>query len=252
VLLAIFPAIAAAVSLYGMMADPGAIARDLDLISAFLPEGALTVLRAELHRLTSQRPAALNSAFAVSFVIALWSASGGFKALVDGLNVAFEARETRGFVRQTVNALLFTAGAILLLIAAVDLGLALPRDGGLSPQWRFVLRFSAWPMLFALAALILAVVYRLGPDRPHPRWRLITWGSAIAALLWVFGTQLFTWYVEHYGSYNRVYGDLGAVVGFLTWIWLSLVVVLLGAEINCELERAYDDPAHQALDDWPK
>lgn len=240
-LLAIFPAIAATVSLYGMFANRAEIVRDLDLVSSFLPEGGVTVLRAELHRLVSQKPAALNAAFAVSFLVALWSASGGFKALIEGLNIAFEVRETRSFLRQTFNALVFTAGGILLLAGGVEAGLALPHTDQLSPLARIGLAALIWPVLFAGAALVLAVVYRFGPDHPRAHWRWITWGSAIAALLWMLGTQLFTWYVSNFGSYNRVYGDLGAAVGFLTWIWLSLVVLLLGAEINCELERAHGD-----------
>ena len=237
VLLAIFPAIAATVSLYGMFANRADIVRDLDLVSNFLPEGGVTVLRAELTRLSGQKPAVLDLSFAFSFLIALWSASGGFSALIEGLNIAFEVRETRGFVRQTLNALVFTAGAILLLAIGVEAGLVLPHGDQLSRPARLVMSVLAWPLLFTAAAMVIAVVYRFGPNHPRAHWRWITWGSAIAALLWVSGTQLFTWYVLHYGSYNRVYGNLGAAVGFLTWIWLSLVILLVGAEINCELER---------------
>ena len=123
VLLAIFPGIAATVSLYGMFARPSEIVRDIDLVSGFLPGGAVSILRAELHRLTAQKPGDLNVAFAISFVGALWSASGGYKALVEGLNVAFEVQERRSFLRQTLNALLFTAGGIVLAADAVEIGM---------------------------------------------------------------------------------------------------------------------------------
>jgi membrane protein len=238
VLLALFPAIFAMVSVFGLFAHHTELTRQVDLLSGFLPGGAVTVLRAELHRLAGQKATTLNVAFIVGFVVALWSASGGFKALVEGLNVAFEVKETRGFLAQTINALVFTVAGIVLGAIAIAISLTIPDH--LPAAWTVVVTAASWPALFVGSALMLAVIYRFGPDRPHPKWRWITSGSAIASLLWVIGTQAFSWYAEHFGSYNRVYGDLGAVVGFLTWVWLSLVILLLGAEINCELERKSD------------
>jgi membrane protein len=237
VLLAAFPALGAAVSLYGMFAHRSEIVRDVDLVSSFLPGGAVTILRAELQRLVNQKAATLNLAFAISFVVALWSASGGFKALIEGLNIAFETKEKRSFIRQTINALCFTVAAVLLLTVAVALGLRLPNLNGLPLYLRLPLEVLVWALVYLGAVSGLAAIYRFGPDLPRPRWRWFTWGNAIAAFLWLMGTQAFTWYAQNFGSYNRVYGDLGAVVGFLTWIWLSLVILLLGAEINCEIER---------------
>jgi membrane protein len=240
VLLALFPAISATVALFGMFSSRREISRDLDLVSGFLPEGGVKILRDELQRLASQPPVAINTAFFISFAIALWSASGGYKALVEGLNVAFEVPERRSFLTQTVNALIFTVSGIIFAAVAVALGLTLPRLQQREPAAGFILQILTWPTLFVACTLILAVIYRFGPDRPHPRWRWITWGSATASLLWVFGTLLFTWYVHNFGSYNRIYGNLGAAVGFLTWVWLSVVILLLGAEINCELERSHE------------
>jgi membrane protein len=240
VLLALFPGIASVMSLYGSFADRASVVHDLDLVSAFLPGGAITVLRAELLRLTAQKPDTQSLAFFAGTAVALWSASGGFKALIEGLNVAYEVKETRGFLTLTRNALIFTVAAVFLAIVAISLGLALPAwlvSSDAEPWVRIAVHIVAWPMAFFAGTLVLAFVYRFGPDRKNVRWRWITWGSAIASVLWLFGTHLFTWYVEHYGSYDRVYGNLGAAVGFLTWIWLSLVILLLGAEINCELER---------------
>jgi membrane protein len=240
VLLALFPGIASVMSLYGFFADRATVAHDLDLISGFLPGGAITVLRAELLRLTAKNLDAPSLAFLASTAIALWSASGGFKALIEGLNVAYEVKETRGFLTLSRNALIFTVAAILFAVVGISLGLALPAwmvSSDAEPWIRIVVHVVAWPVSFAAGTLILAVIYRFGPDRKNARWRWLTWGSVIASLLWLLGTRLFTWYVEHYGSYDQVYGNLGAAVGFLTWIWLSLVILLLGAEINCELER---------------
>jgi membrane protein len=240
VLLALFPAVSATVTLFGMFSSRREISRDLDLVSGFLPEGGVTILRDELQRLAGQPPAAVNAAFFISIAIALWSASGGYKALVEGLNVAFEVSERRGFLAQSVNALIFTVAGIIFAAVAVALGLALPRLEQQDSASGLTMQILTWPALFLACTLILAVIYRFGPDRPHPRWRWITWGSAIASLLWILGTLLFTWYVDNFGSYNRIYGNLGAAVGFLTWVWLSLVILLLGAEINCELDRAHE------------
>jgi membrane protein len=236
-LLAIFPAIGATVTLISLTAGRVELNHDLNLISGFLPDGAVTILRAEFRRLGAQKLGTFNTAFFISLALALWSASGGYKALVEGLNVAFEVRETRSFLRQSWNALVFTACGIVFAAVGVGIGLLLPEAGDGKSVLQDVLAVLFWPILFLGAALIFAVIYRFGPDRPNPRWRWITWGSAIASLLWLAGTRLFTWYVGHFGTYNQVYGDLGAAVGFLTWVWLSMVIVLLGAEINCELER---------------
>jgi membrane protein len=237
VLLGLFPAISAVVSLYGMFASSTEITRDVDLISGFLPGGAVSILRAELHRLGGQKHHYLNLAFAVSLVLAMWSASGGFTALVEGLNVAFEVRETRSFLRQIGNAMLFTAAGVAFGTLAVEIGHMFSHLENGSALLRTAAHVLVWPFLFGASTTVLAIVYRFGPDRHHPKWRWTTWGSSIASILWILGTQLFTWYVQNFGSYNRIYGELGAVVGFLTWVWLSLVILLLGAEINCELER---------------
>ncbi len=240
-LLALFPAIACVVAVFRLLADAGEINRHLDLVSGFLPGGAVMVLRDELRRLSMQKPAEISLAFFAAFGIALWSVSGGFKALVDALNVAYEVKERRGFLRQTLNALLFTLAAILFAIVAVNLGLIIPAWALRSDAdlWvRLLVQILVWPFSFLVGTVLLGLIYRFGPDRRDPEWRWITWGSATASLLWLMGTLLFTWYVEHFGTYNQVYGNLGAIVGFLTWVWLSIVVLLLGAEIDCEIDTA--------------
>ena len=240
-LLALFPAVGSLVSLYGLVADRQDVARNLAAISDFMPEGAVTVLGAELKRLTAQPPATLSIGFLISTVIALWSASGGVKALMEGLNVAFEVQETRSFIRLSVNGLIFTAAGLTFALAAITIGVVLPVLIGswtLGPTLTPVLRILLWPLALFCCALVLAVVYRFGPNRKNPQWRWITWGSSIATLCWLAGTQVFSWYALHYGSYNQVYGDAGELVGFLVWVWLSMMIVLLGAEINSELELA--------------
>ncbi|MES2473306.1 MAG: YihY/virulence factor BrkB family protein [Pseudomonadota bacterium] len=240
VLLALFPGIASVVSLYGMFADRGTIAHNLDLLSGFLPGGAITVLRGELQRLIALEQGKLDFAFAGGLLVAVWSASGGFKALVDGLNVAYEVPERRSFLTLSINALIFTIASLLAAVVAINFGLVLPTVAERTiqnPALEMAIKIGLWPLALLVSTFALALVYRYGPAKPRPRWRWITWGSFITSVLWLLGTALFGWYVEHFGSYDHVYGSLGAAVGFLTWIWLSVVLVLLGAEINCELDR---------------
>jgi membrane protein len=243
-LLALFPAIASVVSLYGMVADRASIAHVVDATAPYLPGGAIAVLDEELRRLIVQPPGKLNLAFVFGLVIALWSASGGIKSLADGLNVAYEKRETRSFAKLTAHALVATAACIAFAASVIGLAVVLPVELGAFP-YRHLLGTAfgvlRWPVLYGACILMLDLLYQIGPDRPHARWHWGTWGSAVASLLWILGTLLFSWYAKEFGSYDRVYGNLGAIVGFLTWIWLSLLVMLAGAELNCEIDRRRGD-----------
>ena len=240
ILLALFPAFASVVTLYGFFADRSTIARELMQVSAFLPRGAIVVLNAELQRLITQRPEGLGVTFAASTAVALSSASGGLKALVDGLNIAYEVQETRGFVRRTLIALLLTAAAIVFSVIAMTLATAVPiilRHLPFHSVIRAVIPIASWPLAYGFGVILLATIYTYGPNRSRKKWRWLSGGGLVASALWLLGTALFKWYVGHFGNFDRVYGNLGAIVGFLTWIWLSLAIVLFGAELNCELEK---------------
>ncbi|HVV91888.1 MAG TPA: YihY/virulence factor BrkB family protein [Hyphomicrobiales bacterium] len=240
VLLAIFPAIAALISIYGFFADPTAMSSQLAHLAGVLPGGAMDVVGDQMKRVAAQKPSSLGVGFVIGLVVALWSASSGIKALFDALNVAYEEKEKRGFIRLSAIALLVTLGALAFALVAIGAVVVLPivfnfiGFGSLSATLMNVVR---WPALLVIMALALAVLFRFGPSRASARWRWVSWGSALAAVLWVGGSLLFSWYVANFGSYNKTYGSLGAVIGFMTWIWLSTTVILLGAELNCELER---------------
>jgi len=239
-LLAIFPALASIVSLYGMFADRESVAEVIEHVDRYLPGGAVTVLETELNRLIAQPAAKLNFTFVVGFLIAVWSASGGVKALIDGLNVAYETKERRGFVQLTGMALFFTLSAIILATGIAALAAVVPvllHDVHLLRPLSGLFAILKVPLVYLICVLILDLVYRLGPDRRHEDFEWISWGSGIGAALWILVTILFGWYVQNFGSYDRVYGNLGAAVGFLTWIWIMLVILLAGAELNCEVAR---------------
>jgi membrane protein len=238
-LLAIFPAIAALVSIYGLFSDPGTIAKHLDDISGMVPGGAIEVVRGQLENLTAKGNSALGVAFVIGLAISLWSANSGVKAMMDALNVAYAEREKRGFFRLNATSLVFTLGGIVAVIvglgAIVVLPLALQYLGLDREKW--ITEAIKWPVLFVVVGLALSVLYRYAPSRREAKWRWITWGSAVATVGWIAVSILFSWYATNFGSYNKTYGSLGAVVGFMTWIWLSVTVILIGAELDAEMER---------------
>jgi membrane protein len=237
-LLALFPAIAALVSIYGLFADPASIEQQLDSMSAMLPGGAVDVIRDQLHRLVAQPRGTLGVSFILGLVVSLWSANGGIKALFDALNAVYEEHEERSFFRLNAITLTFTLAMIAFLIVALACIVALPVALNYLPGFfGLILDLARWPALLVLVALALACIYRYGPSRDEPKWRWLTWGSAFAALTWLGFSAIFSFYAGHFGTFNKTYGSLGAVIGFMTWMWLSVAVILIGAKLNAEMEH---------------
>jgi membrane protein len=248
-ILALFPGIGAIVSIYGLFADPNRIIAHLDSLSGFAPGGAVEVLREQLVRLAQQDKAALGFGFAASLLFSLWSANAGVSALFEALTAVYEEKEKRSLIKYYAMTLAFTAGAIILVLLLLTILVALPLvlDRVPNPSsTAALLKVVRWPILLTLVALALAVVYRFGPCRSRPRLRWITWGSAFAAVAWLAASALFSWYVAHFGSYNRTYGSLGAIIGFMTWMWVSIIVVLVGAKFDAAMERQpeFEDAAN--------
>jgi membrane protein len=170
----------------------------------------------------------------------LWSAGKGTGAVITALNIAYDQEETRGFVRRKGLELLFTLGGIVFALLALGAVVALPLvlgKVGLGEEAALLVRWLRWPALAVLVMIGLAVLYHYGPSREKPRWRWVSWGAVIAAALWLLGSAGFSLYVSHLGKYGQTYGSLGAIVILLTWFYLSAYVVILGAELNAELER---------------
>ncbi|MBV9561981.1 MAG: YihY/virulence factor BrkB family protein [Bradyrhizobium sp.] len=239
-ILAIFPALAALVAIYGIFTDPGSIAKHLDDISGFVPGGAIDVAREQLTRVTSKGNQTLGLTFAIGLAISLWSANAAMKALFDTLNIVYGETEKRGFVLLNALSLAFTIAGIAFMISALAAVLALPVVLDflyLSAFSDLLIRVVRWPAMFLALAIAIACIYRFGPSRAAPRWRWITWGSCAATLFWLAATGLFSFYASHFGTFNATYGSLGAVIGFMTWLWISAIVILLGAELNAEMEH---------------
>ncbi len=238
-LLAIFPAIATLISLYGLFADTNTINDHLTLLQGILPRSAITLFGQQMLHFTAQRNNTLGIASIVSFVIALWSANSGMIALLDALNVVYKEREKRSILRLYATAFLFTLGAIALVSATIGMGVIFGQVLqflGLGVWIRRLVAALRWPLLLTLAIVALSLLYRYGPSRRVAKWRWISAGSFAAAIAWIAMSMLFSWYVGQFNSYNRIYGSLGAVVGLMTWIWFSVVVILIGAELNAEME----------------
>lgn len=239
-LLAIFPATAALVTLYGLFADASVIANNLNLVSGFLPDGAVSVIGDEIRRIAARPHSTLGVTLLVSLGAALWGANAGTKSLFDALNIIYKEREKRSFIALTAYSMLFTLGALALALLALASVVVVPvvlKAAGIGTRSATgLLTLLRWPLLLAMVLFALAALYRYGPSRTHAQWRWVSWGSAIAGIIWLVVSLMLTWYVSNFGNYNATYGSLGAVIGFMIWIWVSTMIVLLGGEINAEME----------------
>jgi membrane protein len=239
-LLAIFPAIAAFVSLYGLFADVATVNDHIALASGILPAGGLDILREQVTRIATSGSGTLGFAFFLSLAIALWSANAGMKAIIDALNVIYDEREKRSFVTLTLVAFAFTTGVICFLLAAIAAVVAFPialNTVGLGDFSETILRILRWPALLVVMMAGLALLYRYGPSRDDAKWQWLSVGSVLAAAIWLASSLGFSWYLETFADYNATYGSLGAAIGMMMWMWISAIVILFGGELNAEIEH---------------
>ncbi len=239
-LLSVFPGLTAAVSVYGLFSSPDDVLKHMSVFAGVLPPGVLDIFNAQLQTFVSHAQSTLSVAAALGLVLALWSARSAMSALMTATNIAYGEREKRNFFIQVLISLVLTLGAIVGFIAMLLLGVAIPvalKVLGTSTWAQWALDVPQWMLLWLFAIVALAFVYRYAPAREPARWRWVTWGSAIAATLWLAASALFAIYVRTFANYGRTYGALGGVVALLMWFYLSGILVVLGAEINAEMER---------------
>lgn len=238
-LLAIFPAIAAFVSVYGLFADVTTVREQLNEMSGVFPASVVQIVGDQMLRIAGQHEGKLTVALVISLLVSVWSANAGMKAMFEGLNVAYDEAESRPFFRQTALSYACTFGAMLFLACVAGLLVALPavltalRLDALLLIW-IPLR---WLFVLLLAAFAFTLLYRIGPSRAKARWRWLTWGAVAASLLWLGGSLVFSWYVGSISNLDATYGPLGAVIAFMLWVWFSVLTVLVGAELNAEIEH---------------
>lgn len=238
-LLAIFPALTAAVSIYGLFASPQQMADHMQSFQGVMPGQASQILEGQMKALSEQRQS-LSFGLVFGVLLALWSARKGMVAIMAATNVAYDEREERGFFKQILISLAFTLGAVVAFLVVVLLAIAVPLALEFVPLGDFaegVIMVVRWVLLWLFAVLGMAIVYRYAPDRHEAKWKWLTWGSAIAATLWLVGSLLFALYARSSASYGETYGALGGVVVLLLWFYLTGYSLVLGAEINSEMER---------------
>jgi membrane protein len=240
-LLAIFPAITALVSSYALFAKASTINSHLASFSSLMPQSAYSIVDEQVTRIVSSATGKLSFAFFFGLALALWSANAGVKAIIDALNIIYGVKERRSFIRLNLVSLAFTAGALASLLAAIAAVVVLPIILSYLPLYGYqpaITTWLRWPALLLLAMLGLSVLYRFGPNRHQPRWQFFNVGTAFAVIAWLIGSALLSWYLGSFADYDATYGSLGAGIGLMMWLWMTAIVILVGAELNSEIEDA--------------
>lgn len=239
-LLAIFPAVTALVSSYGLFADPSTISDNLHSLALMLPAGSFGIVQDEIGRVLAKANSSLSLVFIFGLLLAIWSANAGVKAILDALNVAYGETERRSFVRLNLISLAFTVTALVAVLVMVGAVVGVPlalAHLGLDTQARLLVQIGRWPVLALVSFAALLVLYRYGPSRVTPRWRWLVAGALAAVFLWLVGSALLSLYLSNFANYTATYGSLGAAIGLMTWMWMSAIIILVGAELNSEIER---------------
>jgi membrane protein len=236
-LLSLFPAIIAGVSIYGLVADPETVRDQIDRLAQRLSPETATILTQQIRQVTSGAGGALGVATVIGILTALWSASSGMKALITGVNLAYDETESRKFVKLRGLSIVLTLGAMVLLaVAGATIAGFPPIADNLPTVLQWVVSILRFVVLGALLIAGLAVLYRYAPDRDEPKWTWVSWGSGIATLLWILASIGFSIYVNSFGNYNKTYGALAGIIILMFWLYLTAVIVLVGAELNTEME----------------
>ena len=239
-LLAIFPGIAALMAVAGLVLEPQTVVDQLGQIGAVLPQQASDIIVGQAEGVAGSQDSGLGFAAILGILLAFWSASAGVSALMEGINLAYDEKDQRGFLKRTFVRLALTLGLILTLIAIVAIAVVLPVAlqflTALGPVAETLIAILRWAVIFAIVVAMLAALYRFGPNRDDAQWRWTTPGALVATALWLVGSVAFALYVRNFASYQETFGALAGVVILLVWLWLSAIIILLGAELDSEME----------------
>ncbi|MGN6099912.1 MAG: YihY/virulence factor BrkB family protein, partial [Devosia sp.] len=239
-LIALVPGLSLFVTLYGLFNDPSDVSHQVSLLAGVLPQGGLDILNDQLTRLTATGKPTLGLTLVISLAVALWSANAGVQSLFDAMNIAYDEEEKRNFFVRTGLGFLFTlafAIAAILFLAVIVIVPVVLKVLYLGTGFEWLLRIISYLLMLVLLLLGIAALYRWGPSRHDAKWRWITPGAALAGIGIAIVSVAFSWYAANFSNYNATYGSLGALIGFLTWMWLSATIVIVGAELDSELEH---------------
>ncbi|WIJ23516.1 YihY/virulence factor BrkB family protein [Devosia sp. RR2S18] len=239
-LLSMVPALTALVSIYGLFTDPATVTQHIQSLSSFVPEDGMAIIEEQLTRLSSTGGTTLGFALFFSVGIALWSASAGVKNLFEAMNIAYEERESRSFIKLNATALLFTLAGLLAIIAMIGVAVVVPvvlNVVGLGSGLEWLVQIGSYVVLALFLLAGIAALYRYGPSRQQAEWKWITPGALFAVVAIIVISILFSWYTSNFANYNETYGSLGGLIALLTWIWITMTVLIIGAELNSETEH---------------
>jgi membrane protein len=239
-LLALFPAITALVSCYGLFAKPDSLGDHLSFLQSVMPAESYSVVQDQISRVIAKGQAGLTLSFLVGLALALWSANAGMKAVMDALNIVYEESEKRGLIKLNLVSLAFTVAGLFATLVAVGAVVVVPlllSWLGLGGITETILRLARWPTLMVGMLFGLSILYRYGPSRRAAQWKWLSLGAVLATVAWFVGSAGLSFYLANFANYNATYGSLGAAIGTMTWMWMSAIVILFGAEINSEIEH---------------
>lgn len=239
-LLAIFPGLAALVSLYGLFSDPMAVEQQLASVKSIIPPEAFGIIENQLHTIAAQSDSNLSFGFIGGLLLTLLSANKGVMTVIEALNIVYEENESRGFIKKNLLSLFYTFIMILVVVVTLIIIVIAPAVLAFLPipaQLQTLFNFLQWPFLAIMILMLLNFTYCYFPDRERAKWRWITSGSLFAGGLWIVASAIFSYYVSHFGDYNKMYGSVGAVVVLMIWFYISAFIVLLGGQLNAEMEH---------------
>lgn len=238
--LAIFPTIVAAISIYGLILEPAQMENQISKLSVVLPDQAFGMIIDFLQPILERSRREIGWGLFISIMISIWSANKGTNALFQGVNIAYDETDSRGIIKKNLLSLIFTLGGLIIGLISLLIVIFFPlliSDLGLNPKIENMLQWLRWVILGLILIFNLSMVYKIAPCRTSPRFGWVSWGAIIGTLLWLGGSMLFSWYVANFGSYDDLYGSFAAVAILLLWLFLTAFIVLIGAEINSEMEH---------------
>lgn len=238
--LSIFPTIVVSISIYSLVLEPSQIEAQISRLNLILPEKAFGMITDILEPVINQNRKELGWGLFISILVSIWSANKGTNALFQGVNIAYDELESRNIFKKNLITLLFTLCGLVLGLISLLIVIFFPLlidKFGLNDKIENVLTWFRWVILGIILISTLSMVYRIAPNRRSPRFRWVSWGAFLGTILWLAGSMLFSWYVSNFGSYDDLYGSFAAVAILMLWLFLTAFIVLMGAEINSEMEH---------------